>query len=115
MPVYADSFFPKRANTNFIIRNTSPSRKKIRVFTYPINYGESRDLMAIPIISEADIRHSLLKGELLERLLNHDIQIIESSIDLLSFDPEQKAFLEEQLKIILTNLSICFSYNFFSL
>lgn len=80
--------------TSFVVRNVAPNGKRIRIFNYPINNGEERDLLAIPGISEADIRHSLLKGELLIKILNKETVITQSDIDLLQFNPEQKAFLE---------------------
>ena len=80
--------------TKFIVRNTTREGKKIRIFNYPIWPGYTRDLMQISYITEETIRDSLLKGELLRRLLNGDIQIVESNIDLLQFDDTQKAWLE---------------------
>lgn len=86
-------------NTNFIVRNTtgssstSPYQKTIFIFNYPINWGETRDLLAIPGIEEADIRASLLKGVVRHKLLNGDIAMVYSNIDLLQFSDKQRAFL----------------------
>lgn len=84
----------KNPSTKFIVRNTAPGNKRVRIFQYPIGNGLERDLLAIPGISEADIRHSLLKGQLLEKLRAGEITIVDSDIDLLQFNDDQKAFLE---------------------
>lgn len=86
-------------NTYFIVRNisggseTSPFQKTISIFNYPINFGDTRDLLQIPGIEEADIRASLLKGVLRHKLLCGDIELVLSSIDLLQFDDNQRNFL----------------------
>jgi hypothetical protein len=92
-----ETFFPKRVDTVFIVQNITkdtPQEKTIHIFGYPIPAGKERDLLSIPIVSEADIRHSLLKGELRVKGENGEICVTRSNIDLLQFDPEQKAFLE---------------------
>ncbi len=87
--------FRKTCPTVFVAKNISHAeRKRIRIFGYPIPYGMERDLLEIPYISEADIRHSLLKGELHQKLLAREITITQSNIDLVQFDPCQKAFLQ---------------------
>ena len=58
------TFTPKDVTTVFTIRNTAPDHKNIKVFGQRIGWGREYDLLAIPNVSEADIRHSLLKGEL---------------------------------------------------
>jgi len=88
------TFFPKSCDTRFIVKNIAPSGKRIRIFNYPIVNGGERDLMTIPEISEATIRHSLLKGELVNKLRALEIVVIDSNIDLLQFDPCHKRFLE---------------------
>lgn len=85
----------KNASTRFIIRNIATGNKRIRVFGYPIGNGLERDLLAIPGISEADIRHSLVKGQLLGKLLSKEITVVDSNIDLLQFDDLHKTFLEQ--------------------
>lgn len=57
--------------------------------------GETRDLLAIPGVSEADIRASLLKGEIRHKILAEDITVICSDIDLLQFNDDQKLFLQQ--------------------
>ncbi len=88
------TFFLKNPSTRFVVKNTAPNRKRIKVFTYPINNGETRDLLMIPGISEADIRHSLLKGELLIKIRYGELIVVDSNIDLLQFDAPHKAFLQ---------------------
>jgi len=90
------TFLPKRPDTKFIIRNMTsgtPQEKTLSVFTYPIPPGHDRDLMEISFVSEADIRHSLLKGELRSKAEFGEIRIVESNIDLLQFDSVQLDFL----------------------
>lgn len=78
----------------FVVRNVTPDRKKtIKIFQYPINYMQTRDLLQIPGVGEADIRASLLKGELRHKILANDIVVECSDIDLLQFNLDQRAFL----------------------
>ena len=83
----------KNPSTRFIVKNIT-KQKRVRVFQYPIMPGFTRDLLAIPGISEADIRHSLLKGEVLAKLIDKEIIVVDSDIDLLQFNDEQKQFLK---------------------
>lgn len=92
MPV-SDGFYSKQTAINFTVKNISPQQKTIRVFNYPMAYGASRDLMAIPEISEDDIRNSLIKGELADKIRNGSLTIVSSTIDLLQLDASQSAFL----------------------
>lgn len=79
----------------FIVRNITPDRKKtIQIFKYPILFNTTRDILQIPGVSEADIRASLLKGELRHKILAKDIVVECSDIDLLQFNLDQKSFLE---------------------
>lgn len=93
-----DQFAPYRPHptTKFIVRNITPDRNKtIKIFLTPIGYLKERDLLKISGVAESDIRASLLKGELLHKLLAKDIVIVDSDIDLLQFNDDQKAFLQE--------------------
>jgi hypothetical protein len=69
-------------------------KKTIKIFNFPINAGETRDIMQIPGICMEDIRISLLKGEIRHKFLSGDIELVESDIDLLQFSDEQKSFLK---------------------
>lgn len=69
----------------FIVKNTSPQMKTISIFNYPINLNDTRDLMQIPGVFETDIKAALMKGQLRNKLLNGDIQLVFSNIDLLQF------------------------------
>lgn len=91
-----------KKNGCFIVQNISHvnkaygregGKKVIKIFNYPILPGDSRDLLQIPGVSEADIRASLLKGEIRHKILADDITVICSDIDLLQFNDDQKAFL----------------------
>jgi hypothetical protein len=80
----------------FIVRNiTSDRQKTIKIFQYPIPFNKTRDLLEIPGVGEADIRASLLKGELQHKILCKDITVECSDIDLLQFNDDQKKFLED--------------------
>jgi len=90
-----DSFAPYlKINGCFVVLNTSPQVKTINIFQYPINYGQTRDLLMIPGVAEQDIRASLLKGELNHKIRAKDIIVICSDIDLLQFNMAQKTFLQ---------------------
>jgi len=84
-------YFP--INGSFIVLNTSPQIKTIKIFNYPINYMSTRNILQIPGVSESDIRASLLKGELNHKILAQDILVINSDIELLQFNIAQQAFL----------------------
>lgn len=90
------TWFPKRPSTKFVVKNVARKGKRVRVFNYPINNGDTRDLLAIPEVSEADIRHSLLKGELQIKLDPNirELIVVESDIDLLQFNDDHKLFLQ---------------------
>jgi hypothetical protein len=90
-----NEFANEKKRTNCFIVKNIVHNKVIRIFTYPISPGESRDLLTIPGVAEADIRSSLLKGELLRKLRAKEIVVTCSDIDLLQFNDEQKAFLQE--------------------
>jgi hypothetical protein len=97
MTVGYDTFFERKVHTVFVVKNITlgfPEQKTVRVFQAPIRAGETRDLMGLPSVSEADIRNALLKGELGLKLRNRELLVIESNIDLLQFDNEQLAFLQ---------------------
>lgn len=82
-------------NTHFIVKNITTDRKKtIKIFHYPILYGQTRDILQIPGIQEADIRASLLKGEIRHKFLCGDIELISSNIDLLQFSNNQRIWLQ---------------------
>jgi hypothetical protein len=90
-----NSFAPfQKINGGFVVNNNSNPRKTIFIFNYPIPYGQSRDLLAIPGVSESDIRASLLKGELQHKIRVGEISILASDIDLLQFNAAQKSFLQ---------------------
>ncbi len=89
--VYAP-FLPYKGT--FVVKNIAINKKILRIFQYPIIYNQTRDLLGIPGVSESDIRASLLKGELLHKILANEIIIINSDIDLLQFNLEQRVFLE---------------------
>jgi len=91
-----NSFAPyEKLSTSFVVKNIiTNSNKVVRIFQYPIPVGKTRDLLDIPGVGEADIRASLLKGEILHKLLAKEISVITSDIDLLQFNAQQKALLQ---------------------
>lgn len=79
----------------FVVRNVTADRgKTIKIFNYPIPFNTTRDLLQIPGVGEADLRASLLKGELRHKILAKDIIVECSDIDLLQFNLDQKMFLQ---------------------
>lgn len=93
MTVGFDTFFPKKSSTRFVVRNISGRRgrwykKRVRIFNQPILDEDTFDLLAIPAVSEADIRHALLKGELRIKLETRELEVVYSNIDLLQFDKD---------------------------
>jgi hypothetical protein len=89
-----ETWFPKQCPTVFVVKNIAPGGKRIKIFTFPIANGMERDLMSIDFVSEADIRHSLLKGELMTKLRAREAIVTQSNINLLQFDECQKSFLQ---------------------
>ena len=87
------TFALKAPSTRFIVKNIAPYGKRIKIFNYPIVNRGTRDLLSIPEISEADIRHSLLKGELITKLRCREIIVVDSDIDLTQYNAEHKAYL----------------------
>ena len=81
----------------FVVRNIANPLKMVRIFNEPIypfgSDGDTRDLLKTPGWGEADIRASLLKGEIRNKLLAHEIIILASDVDLLQFNMNQLAFL----------------------
>jgi len=84
----------KKRNTSFIVKNINSERKVIRIFQHPILHNTTRDMLECMGVGESDIRASLLKGELMHKILGKDIEIVYSDIDLLQFNDEQKLFLQ---------------------
>ena len=80
--------------TTFIVLNIAPRGKCVRIFNYPINSLQSRDLLEIPGVSEEDIRSSLYKGEISRKLYAQEIQVVFSDISLLQYNVEQKNYLK---------------------
>ncbi|MFZ4399413.1 MAG: hypothetical protein ACOYO1_05205 [Bacteroidales bacterium] len=95
MSVGFGTFFNKKTDIYFIVKNVSSSKKSVRLFNCSIRHGRSKDLLSINIVSESDIRHSLLKGELAVKIRSGDIIITNSNIDLLQFSDSQKKFLQD--------------------
>lgn len=88
-----DVWWEPSCPVQFVVKNILPYKKTVRVFNYPIPQGLERDLMKINFISEADIKNSLLKGELYRKLKNQELFVTASNIDLIQFDDCQKEFL----------------------
>jgi hypothetical protein len=86
--------YPLPGHGTFVVLNTSRQNKTINIFQYPINQGATRDILQIPGVGEADIRASLLKGELRHKILVGDIIVLASDVDLLQFNIIQRTFLQ---------------------
>lgn len=90
----ANDFAPFGTNVQkFIVLNISKEQKLLRIFNYPIPYNTTRDLMQIPGVGEADIRASLLKGEIKRKIDAKELTIMDSDIDLIQFSSTQYSFL----------------------
>lgn len=87
--------FSKTVGPNFIIKNATAgaATKNIIVFGIKMAPGTTYDLLNIPNVSEADIQHSLLKGELKRRFLTGDIELVSSTLNLVVFDAAYRAYL----------------------
>lgn len=88
-----NNFYDKLASLKFVVRNVAAQNKTINIFGLSIPFGRTADLLAIPEVTEADIRSSLVKGELANKIRKNEIKIVASTIDLLQFDPAQAAFI----------------------
>ena len=83
-----------RANYgSFVVKNITSPPKTICVFNTNIKFGQSKNLLDIPGIGEEDVRISLLKGQVLNKILSGDIQIVKSDVNALSFNQNQSNFL----------------------
>jgi hypothetical protein len=91
---YTDAQILAEFNVTYDDNVRSP-KKTVSIFNYPINAGETRDLLQIPGVQEADIRAALLKGVLRHKFLCGDIGLVSSNIDLLQFSDKQRAFLHK--------------------
>jgi len=87
------TFDKNTLNLTFIVKNVS--NKVIKIFGQKINIGQEYNLMDIPTVSEADIKHSLTKGELKTKLNNNDVSIVENTLNLIQFKKDFIAFLTE--------------------
>lgn len=93
MSVGFNNFRVKTDDSVFIVKNITSDRQ-IKVFNIKLMPGASYDLMNIPFVSEADIKTSLLKGELRTALEHSKIQIVDSTIDLVQYGNDFISFLE---------------------
>lgn len=90
-----NSFAPFIKQFNrFIVQNIANPPKTVRIFHYPILSGTVRDLLAIDGVSASEIAASLLKGEINHKIRNNEIIVIDSDIDLLQFNSDNKKFLQ---------------------
>lgn len=97
MSVGFNTFTPKSVGPRFFVKNNtigSIRAKTISVFGLNIRPGETRDLLALPHVSEADIQHSLFKGVLKNKITAGEITVTDSNINLIVFNEEYRNFLE---------------------
>ncbi len=87
-----DGAFQKLTNIGFVVQNLSPKRA-LHIFNYPIYPGRTRDLLAIPEITEGDIRKSLINGELANLIRMQVVSIVSTSIDLTQYDASQETLI----------------------
>jgi hypothetical protein len=86
--------FLKQFN-RFVVKNISDPPKTIKIFDYPIPYNMERDLLSIRGISSGEILSSLMKGTLNHKIRTNEIIIVDSDIDLLQFNMDNKSFLQQ--------------------
>lgn len=74
-------------SVSFVLKNiTSPPGRSIKVFNVSVYPGNTIDVMKIPGITEEDVRVSLLRGDLRNKINNGQLQIINSTIGLPEHD-----------------------------
>ena len=91
-----DTWFPLKCDLKFTIKNItkeSGKGKAVRVFGVNLYPDAEYNLMNIPVVSEADILHSLQKGTLMNKICTDEIRVVDSDINLISFNQCQKEFL----------------------
>jgi hypothetical protein len=84
----------KQATVVFKVRNISRIRKTVSIFNVNLKYNNVIDVLGITGVSQNDIENSLLKGQLRRKILAGDIEVVESNIELLQYDENEKQFLE---------------------
>jgi hypothetical protein len=77
----------------FVVKNITAPPKTISIFNINIPFGTTKNLLDIPGIGEEDVRISLLKGQVLNKILSGDIKIVFSDVNALSFNNNQQSFL----------------------
>lgn len=96
------------SSTKFLVKNIALDKKTLHFFLYPIRFGEVRDLMLIPGVSESDIRNSLLKEDLSRKLRYKEIEIVFSNIELIQCDETQREFLlANKIAVGGNSVSLC--------
>ncbi len=92
MSVGFNTFAPKIADVKFVVKNISD--KTLKIFGFKIAMNKSYDLMSIDYVSEPDIKHSLLKGTLRNKINQNEITIIDSNISLVQYSTEFIRFMQ---------------------
>lgn len=97
MAVGFNTFFNGICDVKFIVQNITRRSggvgKFVRIFGVNIPPEGAYNLMGIPVVSEADILHSLQKGTLFNKIITDEIRVVDSDINLISFNECQKSFL----------------------
>lgn len=78
MSQFADS---TNLGLSFIVKNNAPQKKSLKVFNNAIPNGSTIDLAKIPGISIDDIKASVLKGEVGQKLQSKYLTFISTTID----------------------------------
>ena len=82
----------------FIVQNINGT-KFVTVFNIDIAPNQMIDLMSEPGISQEEIRNSLIKGELYNKIRVKDIKVLYSNVDLQSFDNTFNNFIQNVCQI----------------
>lgn len=81
--------------SSFIVKNIAPSNRKVKILGFSLDNGDTKNLLSLRYISEADVRRSLLNGELYRKITNNLIFIVQSDLDLSQFSLDQRIFLQQ--------------------
>lgn len=78
MSLFGDS---TNLGLSFIVRNTAPQGKQLKVFNTPVANGNTIDVMKIPGISEDDVKASVLKGDLGKKLQIKYLTLVSTTLN----------------------------------
>lgn len=94
----------RKRNTSFIVKNIDRNQRAVKIFGTKIGYLNQVDILEKPGIGIDDIKTSLLRGELSEKLRANIIEIVfsdlEDNADQIEFLAEEEAVTQWQDQLI---------------